>query len=155
MKNTDNVTCSTLFSSAFAWRVEATCRARAWQDADSDLIADDWELQHFGGGACDPDGDEDNDGRSNLEEFIAGTDPTNKLSILAISEIQKDAWGESTVLSWESVPGRKYQVLYCDNLEDKDWHCLGREILGTDNGTMLIWDNVLLHPGMVRGPHRE
>ena len=50
-------------------------------DADSDGLPDWWEVQHFGSitnwtGSGDPDGDQ----YTNLEEYNAGTDPTNVAS---------------------------------------------------------------------------
>jgi hypothetical protein len=141
MTETDRVSCSTTLSTTFAWRIEATCRARPSQDADGDLIADDWEKQNFIAGGCDPHADVDGDGMSNLQEFIAGTDPNDGRSVLRVSEIHADGAGQGTVLSWKSVLGRKYQVFYCNSLEDNDWRCLGEEIVGTGD-TILIRDTV-------------
>ncbi|AHF92644.1 hypothetical protein OPIT5_22875 [Opitutaceae bacterium TAV5] len=44
-------------------------------DADGNGIDDNWELTHFGHIGIDPAADPDNDGLSNLAEFLAGTDP--------------------------------------------------------------------------------
>lgn len=65
-------------------------------DSDSDNMADVWEIMYFGGtneidgGATE---DKDSDGYLNLEEYIAGTDPTNNSSrfILRIHSEGKDA----------------------------------------------------------------
>ncbi len=139
MDQVGEVSCSATAPSAFAWEIEATCWATTSQDADGDLIADDWELQYFQGGACDPDGDEDRDGMTNLQEFLAGTNPTDVLSSLAVSVIQQDADGKASVLIWESVAGRKYQVFCCDYLPG-EWRCLGTKIEGT-GGALTIRDD--------------
>jgi LmbE family N-acetylglucosaminyl deacetylase len=56
-------------------------------DRDFDGLADDWEITHFGNlDAADPHADDDGDGRNNLAEFIAGTDPRRPDAIpLALS----------------------------------------------------------------------
>jgi hypothetical protein len=46
-------------------------------DADGDLLADAWECLFL---AFDPNGDNDNDGVKNLQEFLEGTDPLSALS---------------------------------------------------------------------------
>ncbi|MEZ5415263.1 MAG: LamG-like jellyroll fold domain-containing protein, partial [Opitutaceae bacterium] len=45
-------------------------------DADGDGLPDDWEDQYFGRITISPAGDADNDGRSNLQEYAEGTDPS-------------------------------------------------------------------------------
>jgi hypothetical protein len=130
MRDMDSVSRSSTVSWGFAWKVEATVRPRAAEDADGDLIADDWEEQNFVGGACDPNSDEDGDGMTNRQEFLAGTNPNDASSALAISVIQKNGAEGGILLAWDSVPGRKYQVLYCDSL-GKEWSCLGTAIEGT------------------------
>jgi hypothetical protein len=45
-------------------------------DIDADTLGDAWEVSYFGAAGTSPDIDPDHDGRSNLEEYIAGTDPT-------------------------------------------------------------------------------
>ncbi|AHF93188.1 sugar-binding protein [Opitutaceae bacterium TAV5] len=44
-------------------------------DTDGNGIDDNWELAHFGQIGIDPTADPDNDGLSNLAEFLAGADP--------------------------------------------------------------------------------
>ena len=45
-------------------------------DTDGDGLPDNWESQYFGSGtAANPTGDPDGDGRNNLQEFLAGTNP--------------------------------------------------------------------------------
>jgi hypothetical protein len=46
-----------------------------WIDLDADNMPDAWELLHFGGLAADPAADADNDGLSNLEEYLAIANP--------------------------------------------------------------------------------
>ncbi len=46
-------------------------------DTDADSLPDAWELEHFSDLSQDGDGDFDDDGVSNLDEFNAGTNPSN------------------------------------------------------------------------------
>lgn len=42
-------------------------------DTDNNGLADGWEMQHFGHTGVDPEADADQDGTSNLMEYLAGT----------------------------------------------------------------------------------
>jgi len=80
-------------------------------DSDGDGLPDSWETQNHlnpadGTGDNGPDGDPDHDGFSNLAEYLAGTDPNDPSSLLRILSLQTGA----QVISWQSVPGRNYQV---------------------------------------------
>ncbi len=77
-------------------------------DADGNGINDDWEVQYFGHIGIDPNADPDGDGFSNLQEFLAGTDPTNAASALRITEI--DADGDDVRIAWSAVGGKNYVV---------------------------------------------
>ncbi len=45
-------------------------------DSDETTIPEWWQLQYFGETGIDPHEDFDGDGQSNLQEYLAGTDPT-------------------------------------------------------------------------------
>jgi hypothetical protein len=74
-------------------------------DANSNGLADSWESYY---GVSDPDGDPDGDGVGNLQEYWAGTNPTNALSWLRITRITNGGGGQ--VLVWSSVGGTRYRV---------------------------------------------
>jgi Tol biopolymer transport system component len=88
-------------------------------DSDNDGIDDDWELAYFENLGRDGAGDRDGDGRSDLEEFLAGTDPTNGNSILRVLTITPMAGGSTTVI-WSAVVGRDYVVQTKDSV-DANW----------------------------------
>jgi uncharacterized repeat protein (TIGR01451 family) len=85
-------------------------------DTDCDGLPDAWELAFFGNlnqtGSDDPDGD----GFTNLQEYLAGSDPTNSASSLAII----DATGNFT-FTFRSVAGKSYVVQRCDDLRIGGW----------------------------------
>lgn len=50
---------------------------------------------------------------SNLEEYLAGTNPTNAASSLRITGVMRQGNGHIT-LSWSSVGGTRYRVQYAN-----------------------------------------
>jgi hypothetical protein len=85
-------------------------------DFDGDDMPDGWESTNsfnpeFAG---DAQLDADGDGQSNLGEFLAGTDPRDGASRLAVSTFSRS---ETTMsLTWSSVPGKSYIIQTCDDL---------------------------------------
>jgi len=53
-------------------------------DNDQDGLGDTWELSNFGNLSVAPGADADGDGRSNLQEFVEGTDPHDAGNVLRI-----------------------------------------------------------------------
>ena len=79
-------------------------------------LPDWWELQYFGHlTGTDPNADPDHDGASNLDEWVAGTDPLNPTSNLrALAPGSNTAAG--FIVHWPSVAGKFYRVERSTNL---------------------------------------
>jgi len=73
----------------------------AW-DTDGDGLDDDWERQHFGDLSRDGTGDFDGDGVSDLDEYLAETDPTIVPPLAPANIIALPGNAENT-LSWDAV----------------------------------------------------
>ncbi|HEY5998126.1 MAG TPA: PKD domain-containing protein [bacterium] len=67
-------------------------------DTDGDGMADAWELAHFGSLARDGAGDADGDGRTDLQEYLAGTDPNTGLAPSVPVVLAPAAGGEVAAL---------------------------------------------------------
>jgi hypothetical protein len=85
------------------------------EDTDNDGLADDWELNYFGStattsGFADPDGD----GKSDFDEFLAGTNPTNAMSRLCIRSLTVD--DTNVLIGWQTVGGRTNVVQTASSL---------------------------------------
>jgi hypothetical protein len=88
-------------------------------DADHNGLADAWELQNFGRSGVEPNDDLDHDAMSNLQEYLADTDPRDATSNLRILnfEVGSDSQNWPTYhLSWSSRPTRAYRLEYSTDL---------------------------------------
>ena len=86
-------------------------------DQDGDGMLDGWEQQYFGTLDNSSLDDYDGDGFSNLDEFIAGSDPTDNNSFLSLSYFINNQNFNEMNLSWVSIENRIYNVYYTDNLK--------------------------------------
>lgn len=83
-------------------------------DTDGDGIPDQWEAGYgFGtNNLADAGIDTDDDGMSNRAEYLAGTDPTNKLSYL---KVEGPILGAGATVSFGAISNRTYSVLYANS----------------------------------------
>jgi hypothetical protein len=87
------------------------------EDEDGDGIRDAWEREN-GLDPEDPEDanlDADADGQSNLEEFVALTDPRDPFSVLRIDSVHRLP-GNAVEIGWASVPGVRYAIEVSENL---------------------------------------
>jgi hypothetical protein len=108
-------------------------------DADQDGLPDAWELAHglnpaaSGDAALDP----DEDGLTNLQEYLAGTDPQDAASALRLSATISDG---AAVLRFPAVAGKSYTVSSCDDLGASEWVLLQEISAGAASGVVEIPD---------------
>ncbi len=74
-----------------------------------------------------PEADPDGDGFVNRREAVMGSDPTNPLSVnYRVTRVKLAANG--TTVTWESAPGRRYQVYSRANLQGAAWQTVGSPV---------------------------
>lgn len=86
-------------------------------DRDEDGLPDWWERWYFlseTGGAANVDVDQD--GRTNLQEYLTGTDPLNDKSRFDL-RLQLDAMPHQALLKWPSTTNRTYRIEVSDDLK--------------------------------------
>ncbi len=91
------------------------------EDNDGDGMLDAWEIANGldPGSAEDADADADLDGLSNMHEYLAGTNPQDPSSTLALTidaSLDEQMQAVGYVLSWPSAQGKNYQVWKTTNL---------------------------------------
>jgi Tol biopolymer transport system component len=95
-------------------------------DSDGDGIPDWWMIQNFkhptgqAGDLSRAQDDADGDGVSNLQEFLAGTSPTDPGSVLALY-IAAGGSSNNKVLNWAAASGKSYQILSTTNFNNPVW----------------------------------
>jgi hypothetical protein len=77
------------------------------------------------------DDDDDNDGLSDADELIAGTDSYNRESCLRIQSVDGDNSGQEVVFSFDSVSGKTYSVECTEDIVGGEWRVLDGNIVGT------------------------
>jgi hypothetical protein len=78
-----------------------------------------WLLQNFGTTNVNANADPDHDGQSNLQEYLAGTDPNNAASVLKITSILRTT--PNTTLNWNAVSTRYYAIQTNTSLTTGAW----------------------------------
>lgn len=88
-----------------------------------------WELTYFGQTGLNPAADPTGKGMTLLEDYLAGTDPTNADSVFLITDETFSTGGTNAELTWDSVPTRFYSIQDTPDLTSPVW---------TDSGLGLI-----------------
>ena len=84
-------------------------------DSDGDGLPDYWELKYFGDlTTSDGSGDHDGDGLSDLDEYLAATDPTDESSLFYVFNGSPDP--ATNVIRWASATNRTYTIEHTTNL---------------------------------------
>lgn len=105
-------------------------------DTDGDGLPDNWERDHAGNlttltGA----GDNDVDGLTNSQEYIADTDPLDPNSALRITAFTATAFGANNTATWTSRPTRLYSLQKQSDLNSAAlWLDSGLGIISPDPG---------------------
>ncbi len=102
-------------------------------DADGDGMEDAWEITYFGSTnnpSGMPENDTDNDGMNNISEYIAGTDPTNTVSVLKF-ESAKYVSGPGIEFQWASASNRIYEIDWSRDLSSNAFFLGDTNLTGT------------------------
>jgi len=95
-----------------------------------------WMLLNFGTTNVNPNADPDGDGMNNLQEYLAGTDPNNANSTLAIAAFSTSPSGTSNYLTWQSVLTRCYYIQERLDLDNGfNWFDSGLGLIGPDGAS--------------------
>lgn len=92
-------------------------------DGNNDGLPDAWQTQYFGS-VTSPDAapaaDPDHDGMTNLQEFLAGTNPSDAASELSLQVVRSG----SLTLSFSAMAEKSYTIEYSDSLTPGSWQRL-------------------------------
>lgn len=107
------------------------------RDSGEDGLPDEWQLANFSSFAvdeADPNADPDGDTKTNLGEWIAGTNPMDNTSVFQILDQRRD--GEVLTVSWLGIRGRKYRIMIADSLFGS-WSFIADETYSTANDQIM------------------
>ena len=96
--------------------------------SDNDGLPDWWRLAYFNhptGFAEDKSraGDDlDGDGKTNFEEFTAGTDPSDAGSVFRITRVRR--YYNDNYIAYYAPKGRSYELQFTDNLANPNWQTI-------------------------------
>ena len=114
-------------------------------DLDGDGMPDQWETTLAGPGGTDESGDQDHDGQTDYEEFVAGT-----IATFDGSRFTTDAFsdaGNGVQLSWPSASGRTYSIWRSTDMVD--FELIAETISGPPYAGSAFWTDANPPEGVV------
>jgi len=84
-------------------------------DWNSNGISDGWEWDYFQNLTNTAENDNDDDGATDYNEYIAGTDPTNPASLFKINTIAATAGNTNYGITVATEPGKQYIIEFQDD----------------------------------------
>jgi len=106
----------------------------AHPDNNGDGLSDDWQILYFlsaNSPNAVPSLDYDHDGLTNLQEFLAGTDPTDPLSLLTITAFEMNWTAQTFQLIFPSRVAHDYQIQRTADLLNPEWKGFTNAVFGT------------------------
>jgi Tol biopolymer transport system component len=98
-------------------------------DSNQNGLEDGWEMSNFGSVGADPKADPDNDGMTNLQEYLSGTNPNDPVSALAVQSSLSPS-DHTLHLQWIGIAGKSYQLQFRSAFGSGDWQNIGTAVLG-------------------------
>ncbi|MBX3741248.1 MAG: hypothetical protein KF712_09680 [Akkermansiaceae bacterium] len=107
-------------------------------DTDGDGVPDHWMLEHFNSRTASAGflggDDSDGDGISNRDEYVAGTNPKDRLSALKTSVTvppsEQAGQGVAVAVTFQTIAGRVYDIQYSPDLKENGWENVRTGIAG-------------------------
>jgi hypothetical protein len=94
-----------------------------------------WMLTHFGTTNVNANADPDGDGSPHLQEYFAGTNPTDANDNLSIASYTTTPGGTLVTVTWKSTPTRCYRIQKCLNLTTALWIDSGLGLVAPDGAS--------------------
>jgi 1,4-alpha-glucan branching enzyme len=101
-------------------------------DADGDGLPDWWEITYYGNPTNAIAGlDDDDDGYTNEQEFLAATDPVNTASYLRVETRAMEEPLSGVVIRWDSAADRRYRLWRASALNETTFQPIASNIPAT------------------------
>jgi hypothetical protein len=109
-------------------------------DTNQNQMPDDWEAAYSLQGSLNPEDDLDGDGLRNLQEYEAGTDPTDALSYLKVENVELAEGRAEVLVRFLAVSNRTYTVQSSEAVAGGGWQRLRDVVAASTNRLFEVRD---------------